>query len=58
MRGAARRPSEQSVLVPHLGGPSALKKGKTEPEVDVGEGGKRPPGASGRSTTCWPRETG
>ena len=53
-----RRPSERSVLVPHLGGPSALKKGKTEPEVDVGEGGTRSPGASGRSTTCWPRETG
>ena len=31
------------MLVPHLGGPSALKKGKTEPEVDVGEGGKRAP---------------
>lgn len=31
------------MLVPHPGGPSALEKGKTEPEVNVGEGGKGAP---------------
>ena len=31
------------MLVPHPGGPSALEKGKSEPEVKVEEGGNRPP---------------
>jgi len=40
---AGQRRIEQSVLVPRPGGPSALGKGKTEPEVKVGEGGNRSP---------------